>query len=69
MKSIKSSQRVKNSDAIERSLLISDRYLNKALAILDDLPASKSKKALREIAMYIGKTKILIMLRKFVIKW
>ncbi len=48
---------IKNSDAIERSLVISDRYLNKALAILDSLPPSKSKKVLREIAMYIGKRK------------
>lgn len=48
---------IKNSDAIEKSLVISDRYLKKALAILDSLPQSKSKKALREIAMYIGKRK------------
>jgi heptaprenyl diphosphate synthase len=48
---------VNNSDAIKRSLALSDRYLNKALTILEDLPQNKAKKALREIALYIGKRK------------
>jgi heptaprenyl diphosphate synthase len=48
---------VKNSDAIERSLALSDRYLDKALDILEDLPSIKAKKVLREIALNIGKRK------------
>ncbi len=48
---------VNNSDAIERSLALSDRYLDKALAILEELPQNKAKKGLREIALYIGKRK------------
>lgn len=48
---------VNNSDAIKRSLALSDRYLDKALTILEDLPQNKAKKALREIALYIGKRK------------
>lgn len=48
---------VKNSDAIERSLNLSDRYLSKALSILEQLPQNKAKKSLREIALYIGKRK------------
>lgn len=48
---------VKSSGAIERSLSISDRYLDKALAILEELPPNKAKKRLREIALFIGKRK------------
>lgn len=48
---------VKKSDAIKRSLELSDRYLDKALKILEDFPQNKAKKALREIALYIGKRK------------
>lgn len=48
---------VNNSDAIKRSLALSNRYLDKALTILEDLPQNKAKKALREIALYIGKRK------------
>lgn len=48
---------VKNSDAIEKSLQISDTYLQKALGILEELPPSRSKKALRDIAKFIGKRK------------
>jgi heptaprenyl diphosphate synthase len=48
---------VKNSGAIEKSLLISDKYLQKALEVLEELPPSKSKKALRDIAKFIGKRK------------
>lgn len=46
---------IKKSDAIERSLELSDRYLNKALAVLDELPNIPAKKTLKEIAKYIGK--------------
>jgi heptaprenyl diphosphate synthase len=48
---------VNNSGAIERSLALSDRYLDKALSILEDLPETKAKKVLREIALNIGKRK------------
>lgn len=48
---------VKNSGAIEKALLISDKYLQKALEVLEELPPSKSKKALRDIAKFIGKRK------------
>lgn len=48
---------IKNSDAIERSLQVSDKYLQKALAILDELPQNKAKRALRDIAKFIGKRK------------
>ncbi|KON87233.1 heptaprenyl diphosphate synthase [Sporosarcina globispora] len=48
---------VKDSSAIEKSLQISDKYLQKALGVLDELPPSKSKKALRDIAKFIGKRK------------
>ncbi|MDZ5712013.1 heptaprenyl diphosphate synthase component II [Jeotgalibacillus haloalkalitolerans] len=45
------------SDAIKRSSMISQRYLVKALEQLDTLPASKAKKSLRDIAIFIGKRK------------
>jgi heptaprenyl diphosphate synthase len=48
---------VKSSGATEESLRMSDQYLKKALAILDQLPNSRSKKTLRDIAKYIGKRK------------
>lgn len=48
---------IQASGAIERSLEISDRYLEKALVILDELPANKAKKSLRDIAKFIGKRK------------
>lgn len=48
---------IQESGAIEKSLDISDRYLEKALAILDELPANKAKKSLRDIAKFIGKRK------------
>lgn len=48
---------VKDSDAISRSLMLSDRYLDKALQILEELPKNKAKKVLREIALNIGKRK------------
>jgi heptaprenyl diphosphate synthase len=48
---------IKESDAITRSIELSDRYLAKAVAILDELPANKARKALRDIAKYIGRRK------------
>ena len=48
---------IKQSGAIEKSIALSNRYLDKALAILDELPASRAKKSLRDIAKFIGKRK------------
>jgi len=48
---------IKHSGAIERSIELSDRYLDKALAILNELPDSKAKKSLHDIAKNIGKRK------------
>jgi heptaprenyl diphosphate synthase len=48
---------INKSDAIEKSLEISDRYLSKALKVLNDLPNNRAKKTLRDIALYIGKRK------------
>lgn len=50
-------QLIKESGAIEKSLEISDKYLQKALRALEGLPDIKAKKTLREIALYIGKRK------------
>ncbi|MDQ0155222.1 heptaprenyl diphosphate synthase component II [Robertmurraya andreesenii] len=48
---------VKQSGAIDKAFQISDRYLQKALTILEELPNNRSKKTLRDIARYIGKRK------------
>ncbi|WP_053363960.1 heptaprenyl diphosphate synthase component II [Bacillus sp. FJAT-27251] len=48
---------IKESGAIEKSLAVSDRYLEKALSILDELPQNRAKKTLRDIAKFIGKRK------------
>ncbi|MGI8383580.1 heptaprenyl diphosphate synthase component II [Robertmurraya sp. P23] len=48
---------INNSGAIERSLSISDRYLHKAIDVLNQLPNNRAKKTLRDIAVYIGKRK------------
>lgn len=50
-------QFIKNSDAIEKSIKMSDRYLDKALEVLAELPNNKARKTLRDIALYIGKRK------------
>ncbi|WNS74033.1 heptaprenyl diphosphate synthase component II [Bacillus sp. DTU_2020_1000418_1_SI_GHA_SEK_038] len=46
---------IKSSGAIERSLQVSDLYLNKALDILKELPQNRAKKTLIDIAKVIGK--------------
>lgn len=48
---------IKDSGAIEKSLKVSDNYLNKALEILNELPHNRAKKTLRDIANMIGKRK------------
>lgn len=45
------------TDAISKSSELSQRYLKKALNELDQLPSSKTKKSLRDIALFIGKRK------------
>ena len=46
-----------DSGAIESARRISDRYLDKALHLVEQLPNQQSKTALRNIAKYIGKRK------------
>lgn len=48
---------IKQSGAIEKSVQLSDHYLSKALEILEELPANKAKKTLRDIAKFIGRRK------------
>lgn len=50
-------QAIKTSGAIEKSLKISNQYLQKALQSLEGLPKNSARKTLREIALYIGKRK------------
>jgi heptaprenyl diphosphate synthase len=46
---------IKNSGAIERSLKVSDHYLQKALQLIDELPQNRSKRAFRDLVKVIGK--------------
>ena len=48
---------IKNTDAIDRSLQVSDLYLKKALQTIHDLPNGKAKSALNNIAKYLWKRK------------
>lgn len=48
---------IKQSGAIAKSVALSDQYLDKALRILDELPDNKAKKALHDIAKFIGRRK------------
>lgn len=48
---------IKNSDAIEKSFIFSERYLQKALEVIKPLPRGQAKTALYNIAKYIGKRK------------
>ncbi|WP_307290764.1 heptaprenyl diphosphate synthase component II [Bacillus sp. SORGH_AS_0510] len=48
---------IKQSGAIEKSVALSDFYLDKALAVLKELPANKTQKTLRDIAKFIGRRK------------
>ncbi|WP_309087711.1 heptaprenyl diphosphate synthase component II [Domibacillus sp.] len=49
--------RLKRSDAIEQSHALSRRYLDRALAILTELPPGRHRNSLRDIAHFIGKRK------------
>ncbi|MET3696116.1 heptaprenyl diphosphate synthase [Bacillus oleivorans] len=46
---------IHNTGSIEKSWEISNQYLQKALKVLEELPKNKANKALRNIALYIGK--------------
>ena len=48
---------IKQSGAIEESFALSDRYLDKALTVLEELPENKAKKTLKDIAKFIGRRK------------
>ena len=48
---------IKQSGAIEKSLALSDLYLDKALELLKEFPANRVKKTLQDIAKFIGKRK------------
>lgn len=50
-------QEIKSSGAIEKSIFLSNTYLDKALNILNELPDSKNKQYLIDIARFIGKRK------------
>ncbi len=50
-------EQIKRSGAIEKSIEVSDRYLQKAHEQLEGLPNIKAKKSLNDIAKYIGKRK------------
>ena len=48
-------EKIKKSGAIEKSMEVSNRYLNKAFAILKELPDTKNTRYLYDIAEFIGK--------------
>lgn len=48
---------VRKSDAIKQAKNISDKYLQKALHEIEQLPKNPVKKKLRDIALFIGKRK------------
>ncbi|MDX5476204.1 MAG: heptaprenyl diphosphate synthase component II [Bacillaceae bacterium] len=48
---------IKQSDAVDRSFSLSDRYLEKAFQQLDKLPSGQAKRTLNNIAKFIGKRK------------
>lgn len=48
---------IKQTEAIDESYALSDRYLQKAFSVLETLPKNKARAALYEVAKYIGKRK------------
>lgn len=48
---------IKNSDAIDQAFAFSERYLHKALEVIQPLPRGQAKYALQNVAKYIGKRK------------
>ncbi len=49
--------KIKSSGAIEKSNEISQRYLKKALSMLEQLPNNRVRKSLTDVANFIGKRK------------
>jgi heptaprenyl diphosphate synthase len=49
--------RIKSSDAIQQSFDMSQRYLQKALSLLQELPSNKAKNTLHKIAEFVGSRK------------
>ncbi|WP_144679414.1 heptaprenyl diphosphate synthase component II [Bacillus altitudinis] len=50
-------EHLKQTDAIDRSIRVSEMYLKKAFEQLDQLPRGRAKSSLASIAKYIGKRK------------
>ena len=50
-------EKIKGSGAIEKSIEVSNRYLDKAFAILKELPDTKNTRYLYDIPEFIGKRK------------
>lgn len=48
---------IKETGAIEKAHKISQRYLQKALSVIKDLPENRTKKSLIDIANFVGKRK------------
>ncbi len=48
---------IKQSDGIKQAEALSNRYLEKAYKILEELPSSRAKNTLYNVAKYIGKRK------------
>lgn len=48
---------LRETDAIEKSYALSDRYINRALNALNELPNDEAKRSLQHIAHYIRKRK------------
>ncbi|MEC5422462.1 heptaprenyl diphosphate synthase component II [Virgibacillus sp. C22-A2] len=48
-------EKLRSTNAIEKSYKLSELYLQKALKALDDIPNSRAKLTLQDIAKYIGK--------------
>ncbi|MEG0258932.1 MAG: heptaprenyl diphosphate synthase, partial [Lysinibacillus sp.] len=48
---------IRKSDAIKRASALSDRYLEKALLEVEQLPNNPVKKSLVDIAVFMGKRK------------
>ncbi|MCU9613708.1 heptaprenyl diphosphate synthase component II [Caldibacillus lycopersici] len=46
---------IKNTDAIDKSVAVSDWYLNKAMNLLKELPDKESKSLLNAVVLFIGR--------------
>ncbi|WP_121662597.1 heptaprenyl diphosphate synthase component II [Metabacillus litoralis] len=50
-------EKILNSEVIEKSAQVSEKYLQKAFRILEELPKNRARSTLQSIAKYIGKRK------------